>query len=83
MLQPSNDLAVRKAGRSDEVTYTAKATVGADGLLQLNWTKAPTQPVTVTIEARSLLDGEIGRSRFPVLPFAQGGSSAFMHTGLG
>ena len=88
VIQTGNYLAVLKAGRSDEVTYKAsasgaKATVGADGVLQLNWTKAPTKPVTVTVEASSILDGEIGRRSFQVLPFIEGGSNALMRTGLG
>ena len=60
-IQQSNLVAITKAERSDEVTYSvsaagAKAVVAADGQLQLSWNQAPTRPVTVTVEATSILD---------------------------
>lgn len=87
-LRPTNYLAVSKAERSDEVTYRvkvigAKATVSADGQLQLSWTKVPTKPVKVSIEASSILDGDIGRTSFQVLPFGQEIPSAVMQGGNG
>jgi cyclophilin family peptidyl-prolyl cis-trans isomerase len=66
-IQPSNLLAVSEAVRSDEVVYKvraagAKASVRADGQLQLSWSKAPTQAVKVTVEATSIADGTTTRS---------------------
>ena len=66
-LKQSNLLAITKAERSDEVTYQvraagAKASVRADGQLQLSWSKAPTQPVKVTVQATSIADGTTTRS---------------------
>jgi len=86
-LNPGNYLAVSRAERSDEVTYKvnaagAKASIGVDGQLQLSWTKAPSKPVTVTVEATSILDGETSLSSFQILPYIKPGATALMGTRL-